>query len=75
MQERVEINYQGEVYAGHYFVEGVNKRQLTVYYKGKKLTDYFDSRVEETSYVEFLAEQLLLKMVADEDAEWGVESK
>jgi len=53
MQERVEISYKGVVYTGHYFVEGVNNKQLTVYHRGQKLTDNFDSRAEQPGYVEF----------------------
>lgn len=72
MQEKTDVEYQGTVYTGHYFVEGINKRQLTVWYRGRKRVDNFDPRAEEPGYVESFAEQLLLEMVREEAAELDV---
>ena len=69
MQEKIEIEHHGTVYTGQYYVEGINKRQLVVYYKRRKRVDSFDSRAEEPGYVECLAESLLLQMVSEEAAE------
>jgi hypothetical protein len=69
MQEKIEIEHRGDVYNGQYSVDGLNMRQLVVYYKGRKRLDRFDSRLEETGFVECLAERLLLEMVLEEAAE------
>ena len=69
MQETIEIELHGTVYRGQYYVAGINKRQLVVYYKGRKRVDSFDSRAEEPGFVECLAENLLLQMVTEEAAE------
>jgi hypothetical protein len=69
MQEKIEIEHHGTVYTGQYYVEGINKRQLVVYYKGRRRVDSFDPRAEEPGFVECLAENLLLQMVSEEAAE------
>ena len=69
MQEKIEVEHKGNVYTGQYSVEGINMRQLVVYYKGRKRLDRFDSRLEETGFVECIAERLLLEMVIEEAAE------
>jgi hypothetical protein len=70
MQEKIEVEHEGDVYTGHYSVEGINMRQLVVYYKGRKRLDRFDSRFEDTGFVECLAERLLLEMVIEEVGEF-----
>jgi hypothetical protein len=42
MQEKIEIEYQNIIHEGHYAVEGINKKQVVVYYKGRKRVDNFD---------------------------------
>ena len=69
MQKEIEIEYQGATYTGRYSVEGTNKRQLVVYYKGKQRIDSFDHRAEQPHYAESLAERLLLEMIDEEAAE------
>ena len=75
MQEKIEIEHHGTVYTGQYYVEGINKRQLVVYYKGRRRVDSFDPRAEEPGFVESLAENLLLQMVSEEAAEVGQENQ
>ncbi len=74
MQETIEIERDGTTYAGQYSVEGINQRHLTVYYGGKKRVDTFDPRAEQPGYVECLAENLLLEMIAEEAAEFGLDA-
>ena len=69
MQEKIEVEHEGDVYTGQYSVDGINMRRLAVYYKGRKRLDHFDSRLEETGFVECIAERLLLEMVTQEAAE------
>jgi hypothetical protein len=71
MQETIEIERDGTIYAGKYSVDGINKRRLVVFYRGKKRIDDFDPRAEEPGFVECLAENLLLEMIAEEAAELG----
>jgi hypothetical protein len=73
MQKRIEIEQQGATYTGQYSVEGINKRQLVVYYKGTTRVDSFDPRAEQPGHVEFLAERLLLEMIDEEAA--GAEAR
>ena len=68
MQEEIEIVHQGATYRGRYSVEGINNRQLIVYYKGRKRIDSFDHRAEQPGYVESFAKSLLLELI-DEEAE------
>ena len=70
MQEKIEVEHRGDVYTGQYSVEGVNNRRLVVHYKGRNRLDTFDSRLEDTGFVECLAERLLLEMVIEEAAEF-----
>jgi len=69
-QDKIEVEHQGSIYSGHYSVEGINKRQLVVYYKGKKRADSFDRRAEQPGYVKCLAGDLLLQMIIEEAAEF-----
>ena len=69
MQEEIEIKHQGATYKGRYSVEGINKRQLVVYYKGRKRIDSFEPRAEQPGYAESLAERLLLEMIDEEAAQ------
>ena len=69
MQEKIEIEYQKIIHTGHYSVEGVNKRQVVVYYRGRRRVDDFDYRAEQPGYVELLASKILLEMVKEESAE------
>jgi hypothetical protein len=75
MQAKIEIDYQKIIHTGHYFVEGVNKRQVVVYYRGRKRVDDFDYRAEQPGYVELLASKILLEMVKEESAEWSQEDE
>ena len=75
MQENIEVEHQGAVYTGQYYVEGINQRQLVVYYKGRKRVDSFDPRAEEPGFVECLAGNLLLQMVSEEAAEYEQENQ
>jgi hypothetical protein len=70
MQEKIEVEHRGDVYTGQYSVEGINMRRLVVYYNGRNRLDTFDSRLEDTGFVECLAERLLLEMVIEETAEF-----
>ena len=72
MQETIEIERAGTTYAGKYSVEGINQRQLTVYYRGKKRVGTFDPRAEQPGYVECLAEDLLLEMISEEADDSGM---
>ena len=74
MQETIEIERDGTSYTGQYSVEGINKRELVVYYRGKRRVDTFDPRAEEPGYVECLAENLLLEMIAEEAADFGLDA-
>ena len=75
MQEKIEIEYQNIIHAGHYSVAGVNKKQVVVYYKGRKRVDEFDYRAEQPGYVESLAKQMLLEMLEEESAEWSQDTE
>jgi len=75
MQEKIEIEYQNIIHAGHYSVAGVNQKQVVVYYKGRKRVDEFDYRAEQPGYVESLAKQTLLEMLKEESAEWSQETE
>ena len=75
MQEKIEIEYQNIIHAGHYSVAGVNKKRIVVYYKGRKRVDEFDYRAEQPGYVESLAKQMLLEMLEEESAEWSQETE
>ena len=75
MQEKIEVEYQKIIHAGHYSVEGINKKQVVVYYRGRKRVDDFDSRAEQPGYVELLASKMLLEMVEEEAAEWSQETE
>ena len=68
MQKEIEIIHQGATYEGRYSVEGINERQLVVYYKGSKRIDNFDPRAEQPGYVESLAKSLLMEMIDEEAA-------
>jgi len=72
MQQKIEIERDGTTYTAKYSVDGINKRRLVVFYRGKKREDDFDPRAEEAGFVECLAENLLLEMVAEEAAELGL---
>jgi hypothetical protein len=71
MQETIEIERDGTVYTGQYSVDGINQRRLVVYYRGKRRIDTFDPRAEEPGFVECLAENLLVEMIAEEAADFG----
>ena len=73
MQGTIEIERDGITYSGQYSVEGINQRQLVVYYRGKKRVDTFDSRAEQPGYVECLAEIHLREMIAEEAADFGLD--
>jgi len=75
MREKIEIEYQNIIHAGHYTVAGVNKKQIVVYYKGRKRVDDFDYRAEQPGYVESLAKQMLLEMLEEESAERSQETE
>ena len=70
MQETIEIERDGTTYTGQYSVEGINVRQLVVYYRGKKRVDTFDPSAEQPGYVECLAGSLLVEMIAEEAADF-----
>jgi hypothetical protein len=74
MQETIEIERDGTTYTGQYSLDGINQRQLIVYYRGKKRVDTFDPRAEQPGYVECLAENLLLQMVAEETADFELDA-
>jgi hypothetical protein len=73
MQEKIEIEYQNIIHAGHFSVAGVVKKQVTVYYRGRKRVADFDYRAEQPGYVEFLAKQMLLEMLEEEFAEYSAQ--
>lgn len=75
MQGKIEIERQKVVHIGLYSVEGVNRKQVMVYYRGKRRVETFDYRAEQTGYVESLAKQLLLEMVEEELARWTPENE
>jgi hypothetical protein len=70
MNETIEVEHQGNAYSGQYSVEGINQRQLTVWYRDRKRVDSSDPRAEQPGYVECLAENLLLQMVIEEADEF-----
>jgi hypothetical protein len=75
MQEKIEIEYQNIIHAGHYSVAGVNKKQVVVYYNGRKRVADFDYRAEQPGYVESLAKQMLMEMLEEEFAEGSQETE
>ena len=75
MREKIEIKYRKIIHAAEYSVEGVNKKEVAVYYRGRKRVADFDYRAEQPGYVESLAEQMLLEMVEEESSDWSQENE
>ena len=70
-QREITVEIDGESYTGRYEVGEFAKggHVVTVWYRGKSTTDTIPPEVNHESYTDFLAEQMLERLVREESAE------
>jgi hypothetical protein len=67
-QREVLVDIDGQAYAGRYEVGAFahGGHPITVWYRGRKATDKISPEVNHESYTDFLAEQMLERLVREE---------